>query len=222
MAELGDRRLIAFEAMPDEQVVKHAKRGSRSATQHLLSKYRSLVEGKAKSYFLIGAEHDDVVQEGMIGLFKAVRDFDPTRGASFRTFASQCVTAQIRNAVRDAGREKHRLLTDSLSLYGITDTGGEEANGLPGAVPASDEADPERRLIFAETTQDVQDFMETELTVLERSAIRLLLAHFSYQEAAERLGRDVKSIDNAVRRARVKFNDRFRRPPREVDNHTPV
>jgi len=206
----------------DTVLIAKAQTGDDEAFTVLLSRYKPLVRARASSMFIAGSDHEDVVQEGMIGLFKAVRDFDPTRGASFRTFASQCVTAQIRNAVRDAGREKHRLLTDSLSLYGITDTGGEEANGLPGAVPASDEADPERRLIFAETTQDVQDFMETELTVLERSAIRLLLAHFSYQEAAERLGRDVKSIDNAVRRARVKFNDRFRRPPREVDNHTPV
>ena len=206
----------------DTVLIAKAQAGDDEAFTVLLSRYKPLVRARASSMFIAGSDHEDVVQEGMIGLFKAVRDFDPTRGASFRNFASQCVTAQIRNAVRDAGREKHRLLTDSLSLYGITETGGEETNGLPGAVPASDEADPERRLIFAETTQDVQDFMETELTVLERSAIRLLLAHFSYQEAAERLGRDVKSIDNAVRRARVKFNDRFRRPPREVDNHTPV
>jgi len=206
----------------DTVLIAKAQAGDDEAFTVLLSRYKPLVRARASSMFIAGSDHEDVVQEGMIGLFKAVRDFDPARGASFRTFASQCVTAQIQNAVRDASREKHRLLTDSLSLYGFSETGGEPANGLPGIDPALDNTDPERRLIFAETTQDVRDFMETELTLLERSAIRLLLARFSYQEAAKRLGRDVKSIDNAVRRARVKFNSRFRRAPRKEDSHPPA
>lgn len=205
----------------DTVLIAKAQAGDDEAFAELLSRYKPLVRARASSMFIAGSDHEDVVQEGMIGLFKAVRDFDPARGASFSTFASQCVTAQILDAVRAAGREKHRLLTDSLSLYGMAEATGEETSGLLGPLPAVDDTDPERRLIFAETTQDVQNFMETELSVLERSAIRLLLAHYSYQEAAKRLGRDVKSIDNAVRRARLKFNDRFRRTPREEDSHTP-
>ena len=104
---LSDSSPGSFQGMLDEEVVARAKQGSKRATEHLLSKYRCLVEGKARSYFLVGADHEDVVQEGMIGLYKAIRDFRADKLARFRAFAELCVTRQIITAVKTATRQKH-------------------------------------------------------------------------------------------------------------------
>ncbi len=195
---------------PDDiTLIARAQGGDDQAFAQLLTRYKPLVRARSASMFIAGSDHEDVVQEGMIGLFKAVRDFDPARGASFRTFAARCVTAQILDAVRAAAREKHRPLNDSLSLQGFTDPDGEETWAWFG--PLATDEDPESRLLSAEAAADVRRFMQTELSALERAALRLLLAHLSYREAADCLGRDVKSIDNAVRRARDKFARHFRR-----------
>lgn len=196
----------------DADLIARAQAGEDQAFDILLTRYKPLVRSRAASIYIVGSDHEDVVQEGMIGLFKAIRDYDSKRGASFRTFASQCVAAQITDAVRASLREKHRPLNDSLSLQGIPDRDGEEAMSLLDQYADRSAVDPERRLISRESARDIETFIDQELTALERSAIRLLLARRSYREAAALLGRDAKSVDNAIRRARIKFARRFSTP----------
>jgi RNA polymerase sporulation-specific sigma factor len=196
----------------DADLIPRAQSGDDEAIDILFSRFKPMVRSRAASMYIAGSDHEDVVQEGMIGLFKAMRDFRPERGASFRTFAAQCVTAQITDAVRAALREKHRPLNDSLSLQGLPDREGEGPVSLLDLYADSSAEDPERRLISAESTRAIEEFIETELTVLERSAIRLLMTRSSYRKAAAVLGRDTKAVDNAVRRARRKFALRFREP----------
>ncbi len=210
--------MMEHKRMDDAVLIARAQDGDDQAFTQLLSRYKPLVRARASTMFIAGSDQEDVVQEGMIGLFKAVRDYQPARGASFRTFAARCVTAQILDAVRAATREKHRPLNDSLSLQGFADPDGEETWAWFAPL-AADADNPETRLLSAETAADVRRFMATELTPLEQAALRLLMAHLSYREAAAYLGRNVKSIDNAVRRARNKFARRFR--PAEHDNQNP-
>lgn len=194
----------------DASLIPRAKSGDDEAFDILFARFKPMVRSRAASMYIAGSDHEDVVQEGMIGLFKAIRDYRPDRGASFRTFAAQCVTAQITDAVRAARREKHRPLNDSLSLQGLPDKDGEDPVSLLDLYADRSAEDPERRLISRESARDIEEFIENDLSALERSAIRLLLARCSYRKAASALGRDVKAVDNAVRRARRKFALRFR------------
>ncbi len=197
-------------AEDDAVLIRRAQSGDNEAFDILISRYKPLARNRASSMYIAGSDHEDVVQEGMIGLFKAIRDYRPDRGASFRTFAAQCVAAQITDAVRASLREKHRPLNDSLSLHSLPERDGEDAVSLLDQYADPAAVDPERSLISRESAQDIEAFIEKELSALERSAIRLLLARRSYREAAAFLGRDAKSVDNAIRRARSKFARRFR------------
>lgn len=206
MAEVGRQRLCTctFEAMRDEQVVLYAKSGSQPATQHLLSKYRTLVEGKAKSYFLAGAEHEDVVQEGMIGLFKAIRDFSSENLSAFKSFAELCVTRQIITAIKTATRQKHSPLNYSVSM----DAPGEELEcgavaGRPPAVPAID--DPHRVAKGRQLCQMIREYIEHDLSELEADTLLLYMKGRTYRQIARELGCDTKQVDNALQRAKKKM-----------------
>ena len=193
----------------DAALVAQAQGGDAEAFDILLSRYKPLVKARAAFMRIVGSDHEDVVQEGMIGLFKAIRDYDLERGASFRTFASQCVAAQITDAVRASLRVKHRPLNDSLSLQvgPEQDGGGKESLLDRYADPTAD--NPEHRLISRESIKDIEEFIEKGLSPLERAALRLLLAKTSYRDVASTLGTNVKAVDNAIRRARHKFEHRF-------------
>src|SRR4030042_6181040 len=128
--------------MLDEEVVRYAKSGSERATEHLLSKYRNIVEGKARSYFLVGADHDDIIQEGMIGLFKAIRDFRNDKLLPFRAFAELCISRQIFTAIKAATRQKHIPLNQYVSLYtNVFDADSDRT--LLDTLAQSDTSDPE-------------------------------------------------------------------------------
>jgi len=204
MAELGDRRLVAFEAMPDEQVVLHAKQGSKSATQHLLSKYRALVEGKAKSYFLIGAEHEDVIQEGMIGLFKAIRDFSEENLSAFKSFAELCITRQIITAIKTATRQKHSPLNCSISMDMPIDNSDGEAT-VRDTITVSAPDDPHRVIRGRQFCTQIREHIRHDLSKLEANALLLYVNGRSYQQIARQLGCNVKQIDNALQRAKNKM-----------------
>ncbi len=204
MAELGDRGLIAFEAMPDEQVVAHAKQGSKSATRHLLSKYRNLVEGKAKSYFLIGAEHEDVVQEGMIGLFKAIRDFSEENLSAFKSFAELCITRQIITAIKTATRHKHAPLNSSISMDMPIDDGDGEST-VRDTIVLSAPDDPHRIARGKHFCKQIREHIKRDLSRLEADALLLYIKGKSYQQIARELGCGVKQVDNALQRAKKKM-----------------
>jgi len=193
--------------LEDEQVVRRARAGCPDATEFLLGKYRGFVEVKARSYFLCGAEQEDVVQEGMIGLYKAIRDYQDGKQAHFRSFAELCVTRQIISAVKSATRHKHAPLSDYLSLQrGI----GEDGEGCLADLIADERgADPAEILIEREMADCLAGEATDNLSDLEYEVLQGYLDGKSYEVMARRLGRSVKAVDNALQRAKRKASRRL-------------
>ncbi len=196
--------LGGFRGMADEEIVRRAKHGSDEATEHLLSKYKGLVEGKARSYFLAGADREDVIQEGMIGLYKAIRDFRMDRLSHFRAFAELCVTRQIITAVKTATRQKHVPLNRYISLHGSV-VDGEPEGALIDVIPDDGVADPERALLDEQVRKYLLSGMDDELSRLEAEVLKCYLKGMSYQEMAGSLACHTKSVDNALQRAKRKI-----------------
>jgi RNA polymerase sporulation-specific sigma factor len=203
------KSLKTVEALSDEQVVRFAKQGNIFATEHLLTKYRNMVEGKARSYFLIGADHDDIVQEGMIGLFKAIRDFKNDRLLPFRAFAELCISRQIFTAIKAATRQKHIPLNSYVSLH-ATLFDSESDRTLIDTLEHRDTSDPEDEVIDREFFDDVRWHIQHDLSELESAVLRSHLVGKSYQEIAVELRRRVKSVDNALQRAKRKIGRSLR------------
>jgi RNA polymerase sporulation-specific sigma factor len=179
--------------------VELARRGDAAALQMLLYRHRNLIRGKAGCYFLAGADREDVLQEGMIGLFKAVRDFRPERHASFRAFAELCISRQLISAVKTAARRKHLPLNQYVSL-------SEPApGGLDLVILPTGQADPAELLIDREDLEGLLLTMRASLSPLEARVIGLHLEERSYQEIAAALGCGVKSVDNALQRVKRKI-----------------
>jgi len=196
--------LGCFRGMQDEEIVLRAKHGSDQATEHLLSKYKSLVEGKARSYFLAGADREDVIQEGMIGLYKAIRDFRLDRPSHFRAFAELCVTRQIITAVKTATRQKHVPLNRYISLHG-TPIDGESDGALIDVIPDACVVDPERLVIDEQAMKYLTIGVHEELSMLESEVLTCYLEGMSYREMARSLMCHTKSVDNALQRAKRKI-----------------
>jgi RNA polymerase sporulation-specific sigma factor len=194
----------------DEELVAAARSGDDRALATLLDKYRGFARSKARSYFLVGADREDIVQEGMIGLYKAVRDYNPDLQTSFRAFAELCITRQIITAIKTATRQKHGPLNNyvSFSRPVMSDDDGERCLGdmLPG-VAVSDPAD---LVISAERIRALQQHFDDVLSDLEAEVLRLYVDGKSYQEIAEVLQRHVKSIDNALQRIKRKLDSHLR------------
>ncbi|MBS3873738.1 MAG: RNA polymerase sporulation sigma factor SigH [Firmicutes bacterium] len=189
--------------MPEEDIVESAKQGSTYALEYLMNKYRSFVRAKAKSYFLVGADRDDITQEGMIGLYKAIRDFRSDKLSSFRAFAELCITRQIITAIKTATRQKHIPLNSYVSLNKpIYDE--ESDRTLLDVLSGSKITDPEELMIHQEEFRDIESRMGELLSGLECQVLRFYLDGKSYQEIAEDLDRHVKSIDNALQRVKRK------------------
>jgi len=200
----------SFHGMLDEEVVRYAKGGSPGATEHLLSKYRTIVEGKARSYFLIGADHEDIVQEGMIGLYKAIRDFRNDKMLPFRAFAELCISRQIFTAIKAATRQKHIPLNSYVSLH-ATLFDSDSDRTLLDTIAESDKADPEQVVITQQFSDDLRHRIKRDLSDLESAVLRGHLEGKSYQEIAGELRRRVKSIDNALQRAKRKIGKSIRK-----------
>ena len=193
-----------FENMTDEELVRLAQEGDNDALEYLLNKYKNFVRSKARSYFLIGADHEDIVQEGMIGLYKAVRDFRPEKLASFRAFAELCVTRQIITAIKTATRQKHIPLNSYISLNkSIFDE--ESDRTLLDVISEGRITNPEELLIGQEDLSTIESRIGKMLSPLEWEVLLAYLDGRSYQEIAEDLGRHVKSIDNALQRVKRKM-----------------
>ncbi|HHV45223.1 MAG TPA: RNA polymerase sporulation sigma factor SigH [Firmicutes bacterium] len=199
--------LEEFAVLDDEQVAERARCGDDAALNFLLHKYRGFVQTKARSYFLMGADHEDIVQEGMIGLYKAIRDFRMEKPASFRAFAELCVTRQIITAVKTASRQKHAPLNTYISLHKpIHDEESERT--LLDIISSQQVADPEELLIDKEEFDHMCRQMNELLSDLEKEVLICYLEGKSYQEIATMLKRHVKSIDNALQRIKRKV-ERF-------------
>ncbi|MGB4159203.1 MAG: RNA polymerase sporulation sigma factor SigH [Bacillota bacterium] len=193
-----------YDDMLDEEIVEAARAGEREAEEYLITKYKNFVRAKARSYFLIGADRDDIVQEGMIGLFKAIRDFRSDKLASFRAFAELCITRQIITAIKTATRQKHIPLNSYISLNKpIYDE--ESDRTLLDVISGNKITDPEELVISKEEFDDIESKMEQFLSDLEWKVLAAYLDGKSYQEIATELNRHVKSIDNALQRVKRKL-----------------
>lgn len=193
-----------YQQMSDEQVVDMCHQGDSEAEEYLLNKYKNFVRAKARSYFLIGADHEDIVQEGMIGLYKAIRDFKPEKLSSFRAFAELCITRQIITAIKTATRQKHIPLNSYVSLNKpLYDE--ESDRTLLDVIMEGRISDPEELIINRENLGNIHNKISEVLSGLEQEVLQAYLDGKSYQEIADALGRHVKSIDNALQRVKRKL-----------------
>lgn len=198
---------LCFAYMQDEELVYYAKQGSQRATETLLKRYRSLVEMKARSYFLIGAEHEDVVQEGLLGLYKAIRDFRYDRFHKFRPFAELCVTRQIISAVKAATRQKHIPLNESVSLdRPLQDPNNHETDTTLGeTIPDPNCLTPEEVILSVRIPMAVLRIAQERMSQLELQVLECYLDGLSYRDMSEKLNRHTKCIDNALQRVKKKI-----------------
>jgi RNA polymerase sporulation-specific sigma factor len=192
-----------YASLPDETVVTYAQSGDGQALAFLLDKCKNFVRSKARSYFLIGADHEDIVQEGMIGLYKAIRDFRPDKQTSFKAFAELCVKRQIITAIKTATRQKHFPLNSYVSLN--KPLYDEESDRTLLDVLEGRVTNPEDLYISKEDLLSIQAQVDQLLSDLEQQALAAFLDGKSYQEISELLGRHVKSIDNALQRVKKKL-----------------
>jgi len=189
----------------DEGLVEFARAGSDTAIVVLLTRYRHYARAKARAYFLAGADKEDIVQEGMIGLYKAIRDFDPEQNTAFRAFAELCITRQIITAIKTATRQKHQPLNSYVSLNRPLGNNEDEDRSLADSIETQEVADPAELLISAEEVQAIKAQMDAVLSPFEVEVLEHYIDGRSYQQIADMLGRHVKSIDNALQRIKRKL-----------------
>lgn len=194
-----------FESMTDEEIVALAQQdGEDAALEYLLNKYKNFVRAKARSYFLIGADHEDIVQEGMIGLYKAIRDYREDRLSSFRAFAELCVTRQIITAIKTATRQKHIPLNSYVSLNRpIFEEDSDRT--LLDVITEETPSNPEEMLIDREDLSVIEGRIGSLLSDLEKEVLVRYVEGKSYVEISEEMNRHVKSIDNALQRIKRKL-----------------
>ena len=192
--------------MPEELIIEQARSGDAKALEFILNKYKSFVRAKARTYFLIGADKEDIIQEGMIGLYKAIRDFKSDKLSSFGAFAELCITRQIISAIKSATRQKHAPLNSYVSLnkpifegesdYTLMDIIGEEISN-----------DPEQMVIDKEDCDVIEESITKTLSSFERKVLKLYMSGYSYVYISRKLSRDIKSIDNALQRIKRKLEE---------------
>lgn len=196
--------VFEYEKMSDEEVVELSAAGDRRATEYILAKYKNLVKSRAKAYFIAGADRDDIVQEGMIGLFKAIRDFDITKQPTFRGFAEICVKRRIITAIKAASRQKHIPLNSYVSLSEPLYDNNEDKT-LVDMLAARKSVDPEEMFLRREKNEMLNAEIESKLSDLEKTVLSLYLGGMNYHEIAAELSRTPKSIDNALQRIKNKL-----------------
>jgi RNA polymerase sporulation-specific sigma factor len=201
---LARRDAPSYQDMLDEDLVASAKSGDDYASEYIINKYRNFVRVKAKAYFLIGADREDIIQEGMIGLYKAIRDFRADKLSSFRAFAELCITRQIITAIKTATRQKHIPLNSYISLNKpIYDEDSDRT--LLDVISSIKVSDPEELVINQEASATMRERIRKNLSELECKVLTAYLEGKSYQEMANELNRHVKSIDNALQRVKRKL-----------------
>lgn len=198
-----------YENISDEELIVRLNEGENAITDFIMDKYKNLVKSKAKAMFILGADSDDLIQEGMIGLFKAIRDYDSGRDASFYTFADLCVSRQMYTAVQASRRQKHVPLNTYISLYSNIaeqkdDFMGNDAT-LINALASRVENNPEELLIDRENVVLLENIIEKELSSFEKQVLDLYVTGMSYTQIAKVLGKDEKSTDNALQRLKGKL-----------------
>ncbi len=208
LRDVGALRTGAFANLSDAELIDLARAGSPVAPEVLLERYKQLVRLKAGHYFLMGADREDIIQEGMIGLYKAIRDFRTDRHAGFRAFAELCITRQIITAVKTATRQKHLPLNTYISLSKPVVADEDQERVLQDIVLGPAASDPVDLVIGLEELQDLKDTVATILSRLESEVLMLHMDGKSYQDIALALKCDAKSVDNALQRVKRKIESR--------------
>lgn len=205
-----------YESLTDDELIELSREQDDRATEALMSRYKGMVRSRARSMFILGGDSEDLIQEGMLGLFKALRDYDCGRDASFATFAALCVSRQLYTAVQASGRKKHMPLNTAVSLNapssGFAEQEGNESMELEESISrelgtlfaGGYGENPEKVLIDRENLARLQERIENELSPLEKQVLDLHLTGLNYVEIAHILNRDEKSTDNALQRIRTK------------------
>lgn len=192
----------------DEVLIQRLREGETDITDYIMDKYKNLVRSKAKSMYILGADTEDLIQEGMIGLFKAVRDYDSGRDASFYTFADLCIARQMYTAIQASNRQKHMPLNTYISIYGNEnnqDTGNGTEPDIMNVLSSGNEKNPEEVLIDRENVLLLERKIEEELSSFEKQVLDLYLTGMGYTQIAHVLGKDEKSTDNALQRLKSKI-----------------
>ncbi|SDC21585.1 RNA polymerase, sigma 30 subunit, SigH [Candidatus Frackibacter sp. WG12] len=205
-AHLKRKKYKTYKDMTDDEIVKCAQKGSQLAIEYLLKKYKNFVQNKARSYFLVGADRDDIVQEGMIGLYKAIRDYRIDRLASFRAFAELCITRQIITAIKAATRQKHQPLNSYVSLNKPI-YNQESTRTLLDVLQGEKLTNPEDLFISQEAYELLETSIKEMLSDLEKNVLLEYLKGKTYEEIAKALDRHVKSVDNALQRVKRKLEE---------------
>lgn len=194
-----------YDAVADEQLISEFREGNSDIMDYLMVKYKSMVRKKARAMYLIGGENEDLIQEGMIGLIKAVRDYSPSQGASFASFAELCVSRQMYTAIEASKRKKHMPLNSYISLYEARE-GADEEKKIPliDTIEPTVENNPETLYFGKEFTEVFVEELKENLSALENHVLYLHLLGTDYRTIAELLGKSPKAIDNALQRIRSK------------------
>ena len=200
-----------YETMTDEQLIRRLRDGDRRITDHIMDKYKPMVLKKARAMFLLGGENEDLIQEGMIGLFKAVRDYEEGQGASFSSFAELCVSRQMYSAIEASKRKKHLPLNSYISLYEESEV-HRDGRKMPliDTIEAEQETDPEALYFGREYTEAFMEQLKESLSPLESHVLYLHLMGTDYRKIAEILEKSPKSVDNAIQRIRGKAEKMLR------------
>ena len=200
------RSFAPLAEMEDEELVARSQTGDVDALELLLQRYRRFARSKARTYFLVGADTDDVEQEGLIGLYKAARDFRADRQSSFRAFAELCVTRQVISAIKAATRQKHQPLNRYVSISGVRGSDDPSEGAVEELLDDHRAADPADEVVSQEQIETIRRSMAENLSSLEVEVLRLYVEGKSYNEIGSHLGRHVKSIDNALQRIKRKLD----------------
>ena len=207
MQEISSETVKKYQNETDEMLIERLRDGERDITDYIMNKYKNLVRSKAKSMYILGADNEDLIQEGMIGLFKAIRDYDAGRDASFFTFADLCISRQMYTAVQASNRKKHMPLNSYISLYATSheEENGRESEEFINFLGLDTQKDPEQLLIDKENVLSLEKKIEEELSAFEKQVLDLYITGMTYTQIARVLGRDEKSTDNALQRMKAKI-----------------
>ncbi len=196
---------MKYEDMSDEEILEHIEKNEKYAIDALMDRYKDVVKIKARAYFLVGADTDDVIQEGMIGLYKAVRDYNPERENLFKTFADVCINRQMISAIKAATRNKHTPLNNYISLNSMEKEGETEDLTLIDII-VKESTEPEKMLIDKENTKHIHEQIQNNLSDLEKKVLKLYMNGMKYADISEMLIISPKSIDNALQRIKSKLS----------------
>lgn len=191
-----------YETMTDEQLIRNFQNGEKEIMNYIMEKYKGLVRREAKAVYLLGGENDDLIQEGMIGLFKAVQDYDVNQNVSFYSFAKLCITRQMYSAITASKRKKHLPLNSYVSLYDKAE--GERSERVLDTIEAGGETNPEEILLSKENIRNLEEELDAQLSELEKRVLYLHLLGTDYRTIAGLLDKSPKTVDNALQRIKNK------------------